>query len=54
MNRSFKLILIIFMLLAVIGASACIGEEKEGTAKGSVSGEGSQGLVVGIGTDVNN
>ncbi|WP_243466416.1 ABC transporter substrate-binding protein [Methanosarcina mazei] len=54
MNRSFKLILIIFMLLAVIGASACIGEEKEGTAKGSVSGEGSQELVVGIGTDVSN
>lgn len=54
MNRNFKFILIICMLLAVIGASACIGEEKEGTAKGSVSGEGSQELVVGIGTDVSN
>ncbi|KKG08470.1 ABC transporter substrate-binding protein [Methanosarcina sp. 2.H.A.1B.4] len=54
MNRNFKFILIICMLFAVIGASACIGEEKDGTAKGAGSGENSQELVVGIGTDVNN
>ena len=54
MNRSFKFILIICMLFAVIGASACIGEEKDGTAKGADSGENSQELVVGIGTDVSN
>ncbi|HIH93457.1 TPA: ABC transporter substrate-binding protein [Methanosarcina acetivorans] len=52
MNRVFKFILIIFMLLVVIGASACIDEETEGTAEGAEAGEGSQDLVVGVGTDV--
>lgn len=54
MNQSFKFILIICMLLAVIGASACIGEEKDQLAKGASSEENSQALVVGIGTDVSN
>jgi len=52
MNRSFKFISIICMLFAVIGASACVGDEKDGTAKGAGPGESSQELVVGIGTDV--
>jgi peptide/nickel transport system substrate-binding protein len=42
------------MLLAVIGASACVDEEKDGTAKGAGSGENSQELVIGISSDVSN
>lgn len=42
------------MLLAVIGASACIGGDKDETAKGDSFGENSQDLVVGISSDVNN
>lgn len=54
MDRSFKLILLTCMLLAVIGASACISGEKDETAKGDSFVENSQDLVVGISSDVNN
>ena len=54
MDRNFKLLLLTCMLLAVIGASACIGGDKDETAKGDSFGENSQDLVVGISSDVNN
>lgn len=54
MNMNLKFILLTFLLLAIIGASACIGEEKDGTAKGADSGENSQKLVIGISSDVSN
>lgn len=54
MNWNLKFILLACILLAVIGASACIGEEKDGTAEGAGSGEDSQELVIGISSDVSN
>ncbi len=54
MNWNFKYILLACILIAVIGASACIGEQKEGTAKANSSGTNSHDLVVGISSDVNN
>ena len=54
MNQKLKLITLILMLLAVISASACIGGEEDGTAKGADSEVSSQELTVGISTDVNN
>jgi len=51
--------LLLLALLAVISASACIGEEKSGAAKSTGSEKAGpeqalQELVVGISTDVNN
>ncbi|MCQ1535317.1 ABC transporter substrate-binding protein [Methanosarcina sp. KYL-1] len=54
MNRKLKFVLLTFMLFAVISASACIGGDEEGTAKGADSEVSSQELTVGISTDVNN
>lgn len=59
MDKKLNIMLLLLALLAVISASACIGEEKSGAAKSTGSEKAGpeqalQELVVGISTDVNN
>lgn len=54
MNQKLKLLLLTFMMLAVISASACISGNENETNESIGSTLASQELTVGISTDVNN